>query len=73
MDLVTNTILSEGVRVPKKAVEKPERARASAAFGRVVAAAKYLMEVVLKNEGLANKELAKFETQIHNLADKWHR
>lgn len=73
VDLVTNTILSEGVREPKKAVEKPERARASAAFGRVVAAAKYLMEVVLKNEGLANKELAKFETQIHNLADKWDR
>ena len=30
-------------------------------------------EVVLKNEGLANKDLAKFETQIQNLADKWDR
>ena len=26
-----------------------------------------------KNEGLANKELAKFESQIQNLADKWDR
>ena len=32
-----------------------------------------LMNVVLKNEGLANKDLAKFESQIHNLADKWDR
>lgn len=73
VDLVTNMIISEGMRIPKKAVEKPSRARASMAFQRVVAAAKRLMEVVLKNEGLANKELAKFETQIHNLADKWDR
>lgn len=73
IDLVNNIIISEGVRIPKKAIEKPARVRASMAFQRVVAAAKRLMEVVLKNEGLANKELAKFETQIHNLADKWDR
>lgn len=73
VDLASNVILSEGVRLPKKSSEKPSKARSSAAFQRVVAAAKRLMEVVLKNEGLANKELAKFETQIHNLADKWDR
>lgn len=73
IDLANNIIVSEGVRIPKKAIEKPARVRASMAFQRVVAAAKRLMDVVLKNEGLANKELAKFETQIHNLADKWDR
>ena len=73
VDLVTNTIITEGVKMPKKAVEKPARARAVTAFNRVVAAAKRLLEVVYKNEGLANKELAKFETQIQNLADKWDR
>ena len=57
----------------KKAVEKPAKARALTAFNRVVAAAKHLMDVVLKNEGLANKDLAKFESQIQNLADKWDR
>ena len=31
------------------------------------------LEVVYKNEGLANKDLAKFESQIMNLADKWDR
>ena len=42
-------------------------------FNRVILAAKRLMEVALKNEGLANKDLAKFESQIQNLADKWDR
>ena len=71
VDLATGEILSAGVRKPKKAVEKPAQSRKAAAFARVVAAAKRLLEVVYKNEGLANKELAKFETQIQNLADKW--
>ena len=73
VDLATNTVVSVGIRTPKKAVEKPAKARAALAFNRVVAAAKRLMAVVLKNEGLANKELARFETQINNLADKWDR
>jgi len=73
VDLRQNQILTEGVKVAKKAVVKPTRAKAQSAFNRVVLAAKRLMEVVLKNEGLANKDLAKFESQIHNLADKWER
>ena len=73
IDLAANQILTEGVKAPKKAVEKPARSKAQAAFNRVVAAAKRLLEVVYKNEGLANKELAKFESQIQNLADKWDR
>ena len=73
LDLETNEILDPGIRIPKKAAEKPARHRAVVAFERVVAAAKHLMDVVLKNEGLANKDLAKFETQIQNLADKWDR
>lgn len=73
VDLASNEILSEGVKMPKKAAEKPARAKATAAFGRVVAAAKRLLDVVYKNEGIANKDLAKFENQIQNLADKWDR
>lgn len=73
VDLATNQILTEGMKIPKKSAEKPARSRAQAAFNRVVAAAKRLLEVVYKNEGLANKELAKFESQIQNLADKWDR
>ncbi len=73
VDLAANEILSEGMKSAKKAVVKPTKARAQNAFNRVVLAAKRLMEVVLKNEGLANKDLAKFESQIQNLADKWDR
>ncbi len=72
VDLATDEILSAGVPVRKTAA-KPADIRKKTAFQRVVAAAKRLLEIVYKNEGLANKELAKFETQIHNLADKWDR
>lgn len=73
VDLATNEVVSPGLKIPKKSVQKPTKVRAENAFNRVVAAAKRLMEVVLKNEGLANKDLAKFESQIQNLADKWDR
>ena len=66
-------ILSAGIPAPKKAAEKPADIRKKTTFQRVIAAAKRLLDVVYRNEGLANKELAKFETQIHNLADKWDR
>ncbi len=72
VDLATGEILTVGVPVRKASV-KPVDVRKKTAFQRVVSAAKRLLEVVYRNEGLANKELAKFETQIHNLADKWDR
>ena len=72
-DLAANVILNPGIKIPKKSAIKPARQRANTAFARVVAAAKRLMDVVLKNEGLANKDLAKFEGQILSLAEKWDR
>lgn len=72
VDLGTGEVISAGVPRPKKTA-KPSDIRKRNAFERVVAAAKRLLSVVYKNEGLANKELAKFETQIQNLADKWDR
>lgn len=72
VDLATGEILTAGTPVRKTAV-KPVDVRKKSAFQRVVAAAKRLLEVVYRNEGIANKDLAKFETQIHNLADKWDR
>ena len=73
VDLATNQILSKGNPIVKKKVEKPEKLRAESAFNRTVNAGKYLLEVIMKNEGLANKDLAKLEAQIKNLADKWNR
>ena len=59
------------IREPKREAEACPQPRSRDIFERVVAAAKRLLEVVYKNEGLANKELVKFESQIQNLADKW--
>ena len=43
----------------------------SDAFARLVAAGQRLMAVIQKNQGHANKDLAKFTNQINSLADKW--
>lgn len=73
VDLTRNEIVSAGVRIVKSKADKPAKQRADNAFARLVAAGKHLMAVILKNEGGANKDLARFESQIRNLADKWDR
>ena len=72
VDLATNQIITEGIRVVKQKAMKPVQAKAQNAFNRLVSACKRLMAVVMKCEGMANKDLAKFEAQIQNLADKWN-
>ena len=42
-------------------------------FNRLMAAGQRLLAVIKKNEGLANKDMAKFADQINALADKWDR
>lgn len=42
-------------------------------FARLVAAGQRLMAVIYKNEGCANKDIAKFADQINSLCDKWDR
>ena len=69
-DLLTNQILNEGVKIPVKA-KKPAQRRADTAFDRLVAAGKRLLDIIYRNEGLSNKDKAKFEAQINNLSDKW--
>jgi len=73
VDLVTGEVISYGQRTPVTKKDKATTAKKNAAFNRVVAAAKRLMEVVLKNKEAANKDLAKLESQIQSLADKWDR
>lgn len=70
VDLAANEIISEGVCIPVKA-KKAAQKKADSAFDRLVAAGKRLLDVIYKNEGLSNKDKAKFETQINNLAEKW--
>lgn len=56
-------------------LKKKENAkkRAMDVFGRLVAAGERLMAVIRKNEGLSNKDVAKFTNQINSLCDKWDR
>ena len=62
-------------RAAPRRVEKLENktSRAGAVFARLIAAGQRLMAVIKQNEGLANKELAKFADQINALCDKWQR
>ena len=58
-----------GVRIPTKAAAR----KADGVFARLLAAGERLMSVIRKNEGGANKDLAKFADQINMLCDKWER
>lgn len=71
-DLAANRLLKEGEKIkvsPLRAAAK----RSSDVFGRLVAAGRRLMSVIMKNEEGANKDLAKFADQINSLCDKWER
>ena len=50
-----------------------ETVRSSAAYDRLVNMGKRLMEVIRHNQGGANKDLARFTSQIAALCDKWER
>ena len=58
-----------GVRIPTKAAAR----KAGGVYARLLAAGERLMSVIRKNEGGANKDLAKFADQINMLCDKWER
>jgi len=69
-DLLKNECEYEamGVRIAQK------KAKAvSAVFNRLVSAGQRLMAVIFKNEGSANKDLAKFADQVNSLCDKWEK
>ena len=70
-DLLTNECIAEGSREIKK--KTAPRKESSNVFARLVAACERLMAVIRKNEGLPNKDLAKFADQINSLSDKWDR
>ena len=72
-DLISGEFVEEasGVRIAPKSTASTRKA--SAVFERLLDAAQRLLAVVRKNEGGANKDLAKFADQINALADKWER
>ena len=72
-DLLTGEpeVLTEGVRAGAKPGRKEDRS--AQAFRRLMAAILRLTEIAQDNKGLANKELAKFESQVAQLAEKWKK
>ncbi|MBB2184342.1 MBL fold metallo-hydrolase [Lachnospiraceae bacterium MD1] len=74
-DLLTNKCVKEGVIIPvKKQVEAASTGgHGDTVFDRLVQAGKRLAAVIQRNKGGANKDLAKFMSQINSLCDKWDR
>lgn len=69
IDLASNTIEYAASPVPVK----KKAGHISDVFVRLVAAGQRLLAVIQKNEGGANKELARFADQINSLCDKWDK
>ena len=69
-NLATNKLEYEALPIPvKQKSTKP----VSDVFARLLSAGQRLLAVIHKNEGCANKDLAKFADQINSLCDKYDR
>jgi metallo-beta-lactamase family protein len=68
-NMITGEFIYEATPVPVKKKAK----RMSDVFARLVAAGQRLLSVIYKNEGLTNKDMAKFADQVNSLSDKWDR
>ncbi len=71
-DMKTDSWVSEGVRILKRR-EKSSAKKANTVFARLLAAGERLMALIRKNEGSANKDLARMADQVNMLCDKWER
>ena len=71
-DLITGERIFEG-HEPVKRGERSTARKESPVFGRLMLAGTRLIEVISRNRGGANKDLAKFADQIDALAKKWDR
>ena len=58
---------------PKPVEKKDPTKRVTEVFARLLAAGNRLLQVIERNQGGANKDLAKFADQINSLCDKWDR
>ena len=70
-DLISGTFDYEAAPIP--IVASPKKKAASDVFGRLLAVGERLIGVIKKNEGVSNKDLAKFADQLTALCDKWDR
>ena len=70
-DLIADEIEYEAY--PKPVEKKDPTKRVTEVFARLLAAGNRLLQVIERNQGGTNKDLAKFADQINSLCDKWDR
>ena len=71
-DLTSGACLQEG-NTARMAGKKSRTHGENPVFQRLLEAGRRLMAVIERNRGGANKDLARFASQIQSLADKWDR
>ena len=65
-------LLSDKLEYEAEPIPIKKKARTvSDVFARLLAAGQRLLAIIHKNEGRANKDLAKFADQVNSLCDKW--
>ena len=72
-DLLTGDVIFEGSDIIRHTEAAYPVQRESAVFRRLMLAGTRLIEVITRNRGGANKDLARFADQINSLAAKWER
>ena len=72
-DLLTGTALYEGRDLVRRGAPDYMERRESSVYQRLLLAGTRLIEVITRNRGGANKDLAKFTEQIDSLINKWDR
>lgn len=70
-DLIKGELIHEAA--PIRIQEKAKARKSFGVYERLLAAGQRLMAVIKRNEGGANKDLARFADQIQALCDKWDR
>lgn len=72
-DLREGRFLTVTEGIPLRRDEPESTKKAKSVFERLLAACDRLRRVIMRNEGGANKDLARFADQINSLCDKWDR
>ncbi len=72
-DLFNNSCIKQGSRAMQPKKRKDSSKASSNVFARLLSAGQRLLVVINKCEGLPNKELGRFTSQINSLCDKWER
>jgi len=72
-DLITGDVVFEGRDLIQRDPQAQLKQRESAVYQRLMMAGARLIEVITRNRGGANKDLAKFADQIDALSGKWDR